>query len=145
MKLLGRRSATGIDKHIGHRLRTRRLMLHMSQTDLAKVLGVTFQQLQKYEKGTNRLGASSLPKLAAALKVPLVYFLEGAQTEHADLHESKMAWTEFLATPDDLALFEGFRTIESKRVRRAVVDLVKLIGQLFPNNGRAVTSASGLR
>jgi transcriptional regulator with XRE-family HTH domain len=134
MKLLGRRGATDIDKHIGHRLRTRRMMLHMTQTDLAKVLGVTFQQLQKYEKGTNRLGASALPKLAAILEVPIAYFFEGAPTEHADLNEPKMAWTEFLATPDGLALLESFRSIENKSLRRAVVDLVKRMGQLSETN-----------
>jgi transcriptional regulator with XRE-family HTH domain len=134
MKYLGRRGATNIDKHIGHRLRARRMMLHMTQTDLAKLLGVTFQQLQKYEKGTNRLRASTLPKLASALNVPIVYFFEGAPTEHADLHEPKMAWTEFLATHDGLALFESFRSIENKSLRRAVVDLVKRMGQLSHTN-----------
>jgi len=110
------------------------MILHMTQADLAKVLGVTFQQLQKYEKGTNRLGASTLPKLAATLKVPIVYFYDGAPNEQADLNEFKMAWTEFLAKPDGLALFEGFQSIENKSLRRAVVDLVKRMGQLSRTN-----------
>jgi transcriptional regulator with XRE-family HTH domain len=73
---------TAIDKYIRLRLRTRRLTLHMTQTDLANVIGVTFQQLQKYEKGTNRITASTLQKLAAAMKVPITYF---SKTLHASM------------------------------------------------------------
>jgi transcriptional regulator with XRE-family HTH domain len=122
MKSPGRRGVTAIDKYIGHRLRTQRLILNMTQTDIAKVIGVTFQQLQKYEKGTNRITASTLQKLAAAMKVPITYFLKNAPCEHADQNDSEMAWTQLLATPDGLALFRAFRGIESKSLRRAVVN-----------------------
>jgi transcriptional regulator with XRE-family HTH domain len=129
MKSPGRRGVTAIDKYIGLRLRTRRLMLHMTQTDLAKVIGLTFQQLQKYEKGTNRITASTLQTLAAAMKVPITYFFENAPCEHADRYDSEMAWTQLLATPDGLALFTAFRGIESKSLRRAVVNLVEGMGK----------------
>jgi len=129
MKSPGRRGVTAIDKYIGHRLRTQRLILNMTQTDIAKVIGVTFQQLQKYEKGTNRITASTLQKLAAAMKVPITYFLKNAPCEHADQNDSEMAWTQLLATPDGLALFRAFRGIESKSLRRAVVNLVEGMGK----------------
>src|SRR6202044_3027896 len=66
-----------IDKHVGSRLRMRRLMLDMSQTDIANALGLTFQQVQKYEKGTNRIGASRLQHISQILQVPVPFFFEG--------------------------------------------------------------------
>ena len=77
----GRRGANKVDRHIGLRLRSRRLALQMTQTELAVALGVTFQQVQKYEKGSNRISASTLKELAGTLKVPLAYFFEGLQPE----------------------------------------------------------------
>ena len=65
------------DKHVGNRIRTRRLMLNMSQNKLARTIGVTFQQVQKYEKGSNRVGASRLLQIASALEVPIGFFFEG--------------------------------------------------------------------
>jgi transcriptional regulator with XRE-family HTH domain len=66
------------DKHVGGRLRMRRLMLDMSQSDIASALGVTFQQVQKYEKGTNRISASRLQHISQILQVPVPFFFEGA-------------------------------------------------------------------
>jgi transcriptional regulator with XRE-family HTH domain len=66
------------DKHVGSRLRMRRLMLDMSQTDIANALGLTFQQVQKYEKGSNRVCASRLQHLSQILQVPVTFFFEGA-------------------------------------------------------------------
>ena len=129
MKSLGRRGATAIDRHIGRRLRTRRMILRMSQTELGKVVGVTFQQLQKYEKGTNRLRASTLQKLAAVMKVPITYFFEGAPGENVSGNDLEPQWVEFLATADGLALFRAFKRIESKALRRTVVDLVEHMGR----------------
>jgi transcriptional regulator with XRE-family HTH domain len=65
-----------IDKHVGSRLRMRRLMLDMSQTDIADALGLTFQQVQKYEKGSNRISASRLQQLSQILQVPVPFFFE---------------------------------------------------------------------
>src|ERR1700726_1701293 len=66
------------DKHVGSRVRMRRLMLDMSQSDLANALGLTFQQVQKYEKGSNRVSASRLQHLSQILQVPVPFFFEGA-------------------------------------------------------------------
>ena len=71
-------SLNPIDKHVGSRVRMRRLMLDMSQTNLADALGLTFQQVQKYEKGTNRIGASRLQQISQILQVPVPFFFEGA-------------------------------------------------------------------
>src|SRR5580704_7245489 len=72
-----------IDKHVGSRVRMRRLMLDMSQTDVADALGLTFQQVQKYEKGTNRIGASRLQHISQILQVPVPFFFEGAPAASA--------------------------------------------------------------
>jgi transcriptional regulator with XRE-family HTH domain len=71
------KSGNPIDKHVGTRVRMRRLMLHVSQERLGDALGVTFQQVQKYEKGTNRVGASRLQAISALLQVPISFFFEG--------------------------------------------------------------------
>jgi transcriptional regulator with XRE-family HTH domain len=75
-----KKSGNPIDKHVGERLRARRMMLKMSQTALGGALGVTFQQVQKYEKGVNRIGAGRLQIIAGVLQVPINYFFEGTPT-----------------------------------------------------------------
>ena len=77
-----------IDEHIGHRMQLRRIMLGMSQKDLAKICGVTFQQIQKYECGANRLSAARLWELAEALQTPISYFYDGLDTPSAQLQTS---------------------------------------------------------
>ena len=121
-----RRRVTAIDKHIGHRLRTRRLTLEMTQSDVARLIGLTFQQLQKYEMGANRISASTLQRLAATLKVPMTYFFEAAPC--ANVAGADFDMPAFLATPDGLALFSAFARIESKALRHAVVELVERMG-----------------
>ena len=122
----GPRSVTAIDRHIGHRLRACRMMLRLNQSELGKAIGVTFQQLQKYEMGTNRISASTLQRLAATMKVPMTYFFEAAPCANVDRADFDMP--AFLATPDGLALFSAFARIESKALRRAVVELVERMG-----------------
>ena len=75
---MAKKSANPVDKHFGSRVRMRRMMLAMSQTDLGDALGLTFQQVQKYEKGTNRVGASRLQHISQILQVPVAFFFEGA-------------------------------------------------------------------
>jgi transcriptional regulator with XRE-family HTH domain len=104
-------------------------MLDMTQSDLAKVIGLTFQQLQKYEKGTNRVSATTLQKLAATMKVPITYFFKGGSCENVADEEVELGFTSFLATPDGLALVTAFKSIESKSLRRAVVTLVEGMGR----------------
>ena len=122
------------DKHVGARIRMRRLMLGMSQTALADGLDLTFQQIQKYEKGVNRVGASRLQQIAHILRVPVEFFFEGgpsvsgAKADVADA-PSLAHVSEFLATPDGLALVAGFVKIRSAKLRRSIVELVSYLAQ----------------
>ena len=125
----GRRGANKVDRHIGLRLRSRRLAVQMTQTDLADALGVTFQQVQKYEKGSNRVSASTLMQLAETLQVPIAYFFEGLQPEGTRGKGAYEEWVEFLAMPDGHALFNAFRNIEKREMRRALIDLVERLGK----------------
>src|SRR5271154_5099385 len=123
------------DKHVGSRVRMRRLMLDMSQTDVADALGLTFQQVQKYEKGSNRIGASRLQHISQILQVPVPFFFEGAPA--ASGVRSATQWTgdapspsyvmDFLATTDGLSLVKAFVSIEDPQLRRAIVRLVEEI------------------
>ena len=121
-----------IDKHVGNRLRMRRRMLDMSQTDLANALGLTFQQVQKYEKGRNRISASRLQQISQILQVPVPFFFEGApavagirQAATAVADAPSPAYvSDFLATSDGLDLAKAFMSIEDRSLRRAIVRLV---------------------
>ena len=75
---MAKKAPNPIDKHVGSRVRMRRMMLSMSQEKLGDALGLTFQQVQKYEKGTNRIGASRLQQISLILQVPVSFFFEGA-------------------------------------------------------------------
>jgi transcriptional regulator with XRE-family HTH domain len=122
-----------IDKHVGSRVRMRRMMLSMSQEKLGDALGLTFQQVQKYEKGTNRIGASRLQQIAQILQVPVSFFFEGAP--HSPGHAgggmgeapSPAYVADFLATSDGLSLTKAFMRIKSSKLRRRIVDLVEQI------------------
>jgi transcriptional regulator with XRE-family HTH domain len=122
-----------IDKHVGSRVRMRRMMLGMSQEKLGDALGLTFQQVQKYEKGTNRIGASRLQQISLILQVPVAFFFEGAPSppdRPAGMGEapSPAYVTDFLATNDGLALVKAFMRIENSKLRRRLVDLVEEMG-----------------
>jgi transcriptional regulator with XRE-family HTH domain len=105
-------------------MRSRRLVLGISQEDLGKAVGVSFQQIQKYEKGANRIGASRLQKLAHALQVPISYFFEGMGGEADNEGDNIMA---FLATAQGLALAKGFMRIKSPNVRRRILEFVAAV------------------
>lgn len=119
-----------IDKHVGSRVRMRRMMISMSQEKLGERLGITFQQVQKYEKGTNRIGASRLQQIATILGVPVSFFFEGAP--QADNSPSGFSdggspayVSDFLATSEGLALSKAFMKVTDPKVRRRIVDLVE--------------------
>jgi transcriptional regulator with XRE-family HTH domain len=121
-----------IDKHVGSRVRMRRLMLGMSQTKLGDGLGLTFQQVQKYEKGTNRMGASRLQHISHLLQVPVPFFFEGAphlsgQPKGFGTAPSPAYVSDFLATTDGLALTKAFMRIKEPTLRRRIVALVEEI------------------
>jgi transcriptional regulator with XRE-family HTH domain len=126
------KSPNPIDKHVGSRVRMHRMMLGMSQEKLGDKLGITFQQIQKYEKGTNRIGASRLQQIALALSVPVAFFFEGApmpESMSSGLSEpaSPAYVSDFLATSDGLALTKAFMKVKDPRVRRRIVELVESI------------------
>jgi transcriptional regulator with XRE-family HTH domain len=118
-----------IDKHVGSRVRMRRLILSMSQEKLGDAIGLTFQQVQKYEKGTNRMGSSRLVQIANVLKVPVTFFFEGGpdQSKLDGKAQSPAFISEFLATSDGLALTKAFMRIKNAKLRRNIVTLVKEI------------------
>jgi transcriptional regulator with XRE-family HTH domain len=122
-----------IDVHVGSRVRFRRMLLGMSQEKLGEKLGLTFQQIQKYEKGINRIGASRLFDLAQTLGVPVQFFYEEAPSAEphvfaADGFAEKPAENsivEFLRSRDGLELNKAFVRISDAKARRAIVDLVR--------------------
>jgi transcriptional regulator with XRE-family HTH domain len=125
------RAATSIDRKLGQRVRSRRLEIGMSQERLAELLGVTFQQVQKYEKGVNRIAASRLYDIASALQQPVSRFFEGlSQGRAAGVAEAKQDYIDdALATPEGSQLMSVFASIKSQRVRRKVVDLVRTLAE----------------
>ncbi len=123
-----------IDKHVGSRVRMRRMMLGMSQEKLGDALALTFQQVQKYEKGTNRIGASRLQQISNILQVPVAFFFEGAPilsggvvSEGLQEAPSPSYVSDFLATSDGLSLTKAFMRIPDPKLRRRIVDLVQQI------------------
>jgi len=127
------KSPSPTDKHVGARVRMRRLMLGLSQEKLADGLGLTFQQVQKYEKGTNRIGASRLQHIANILKVPPQFFFEelpkGRGTASYDGAPSTAFINEFVASNEGLALIKAFMAIESNALRRSIVHVVEQISE----------------
>lgn len=125
-----KKSPNPIDKHVGSRVRMRRMMVSMSQEKLGEKLGITFQQIQKYEKGTNRIGASRLQQIANVLGVPVGFFFEGAPVPDGSAKgfsdaASPAYVSDFLATSDGLALTKAFMKVTDSKVRRRIVDLVE--------------------
>jgi transcriptional regulator with XRE-family HTH domain len=119
-----------IDKYVGKRVRMRRLMLGMSQGALADQLGLTFQQVQKYEKGTNRISASRLQHMCHILQVPVPFFFDGAPHVAGQVGKGVEAplaayIPDFLATSDGLALVKAFMQIGDSELRRSIVRLVE--------------------
>lgn len=123
------RAANAIDKKLGQRVRTRRLEIGMSQEKLAELLGVTFQQVQKYEKGVNRIAASRLHDIAASLDMPIAKFFDGlgGRAVAGVAETSRDYIDDALATPEGAQLMSLFASIKSRKVRRQVVELVKAL------------------
>jgi transcriptional regulator with XRE-family HTH domain len=132
MTKASKKTPNPIDTYVGSRVRMRRLLLGMSQEKLADALGLTFQQVQKYEKGTNRIGASRLQTLAGILGVPISFFFEGgpgsnrAASQKTALSDMDFI-TEVLKTTEGQALVRAFSQIKDVRLKRRLVDLVELL------------------
>jgi transcriptional regulator with XRE-family HTH domain len=121
-----------VDKHVGSRVRMRRRMLAMSQGKLGDALGLTFQQVQKYEKGTNRIGAGRLQEISHILQVPIAFFYEDALDGTArrvsvEDTRSLALLDDFISSPEGLRLVQSFMRIERADVRRRIVALVQEI------------------
>jgi transcriptional regulator with XRE-family HTH domain len=123
-----------VDKHVGSRVKMRRQKLGISQGGLAKKLNLSFQQIQKYEKGTTRLGASRLQQLCKILDVPISYFFEGGQRLARPLRKGRVdrATSEimdFVASGHGRALLKAFTSISDKTVRHSILRFVEAVGQ----------------
>ena len=125
-----------IDVHVGLQVRLRRRALKISQEKLAETLGLTFQQVQKYERGANRISASKLYEIARSLRVSISWFFEGLDDPQAGrasgglhLPEGAPATQSFLATPEGIDLANLFPHIQPARVRRRLVDLVRAMSE----------------
>ena len=121
-----------IDIHVGSRVRLRRMMLSMSQEKLGEHLGITFQQIQKYEKGTNRIGASRLQHIARVLTVPVAFFFEdapatpGSEPPAGMAEENSSSYVvDFLSSSEGIQLNKAFIRIKDAKLRRRVIDLVR--------------------
>src|SRR5215831_5765288 len=119
------KSPNPVDKHVGRRVRMRRMMLAMSQGKLGDALGLTFQQVQKYEKGTNRIGASRLQQISHILQVPVSFIFEGAPaTSGRRIGIDDAPWPAYvcdvLAASEGLALTKAFMCIRDPKVRRGI-------------------------
>lgn len=125
---------TPIDAYVGSRVRMQRNLLGMSQEKLADQLGITFQQVQKYEKGANRIGASRLYAISKILRVEISYFFDNYDDADSDLAglEQQGEHTEvaqFLVSREGLALVRAFSKIGNPKIRRSFVELAKTLGK----------------
>ncbi|XAZ20609.1 helix-turn-helix domain-containing protein (plasmid) [Sinorhizobium sp. B11] len=128
------KTPNAIDTYVGMRMRRRRQLLGMSQERLAEQIGVTFQQVQKYEKGINRIGASRLQRIAEVLRTSPAFFfeqddLEAPSLAGLDLSAPVDPVTEFLRSKEGLVLNRAFMKIEDRRIRETIISLVKAMAQ----------------
>jgi transcriptional regulator with XRE-family HTH domain len=122
------KSPDPVDVHVGARMRFRRMSVGMSQEALAARLGLTFQQVQKYEKAQNRIGASRLFRIAQALDVSVGFFFEGLADQPVDMAGAEMTRPlEFVGSPEGLQLNIAFSHISDTATRRKIVDLVRTL------------------
>jgi transcriptional regulator with XRE-family HTH domain len=124
------RSPNPIDIHVGSRVRLRRLLLGMSQEKLGDELGVTFQQVQKYERGANRIGASRLYRVSKVLQVPVGFFFEGLEGApvggFAEGDQTPLV-DDFINSPEGVALAAAFARIREPSVRRKLLELARTL------------------
>jgi len=129
-----RRRNDPVDVLVGRNVRVFRKQRRFSQTALAKKIGVSFQQVQKYEKGSNRMGSGCLFKIAAVLKVPVSALFDG--TDHPENLESTQGPSALLAEPYALRLLQAFNSLESAALRRSIATMVERMGSNEPPRRR---------
>jgi transcriptional regulator with XRE-family HTH domain len=125
------RAPNPIDRHVGLRIRMRRKELGISQERLAESIGLTFQQVQKYERAANRVSASKLWEMSRALNTSISYFYEGLSDtpEPAGSNLPRETVQDFLMTPEGLELASSFPKIPHGRLRRKILDLVRVMSE----------------
>jgi transcriptional regulator with XRE-family HTH domain len=129
-KRVPKKQANPIDIQVGNRVRIRRMLIGMSQERLGDLLGLTFQQVQKYEKGVNRIGAGRLFEVSRILNVPVDFFYEGVAAQLAgNEHEGAPPVMEFVSSGEGLQLSLAFMKIKDTKVRKRVLDLVKSLSE----------------
>jgi transcriptional regulator with XRE-family HTH domain len=131
MSNINPRGPNPVDVHVGSRIRLRRQLMKMSQEKLGDELGITFQQIQKYERGANRVGASRLYRLSRVLDVPVQFFFEGLNehqqpSEVADTDQTPIVY-DFIQSADGVSLADAFSRIRDNKVRRRVLELVRTL------------------
>lgn len=131
---MAKKTPNSIDRHVGSRLRMRRVLMGMSQEKLGDQLGVTFQQVQKYEKGMNRIGASRLQHASRALEVPVEFFFRDAPQIEPNFSDTKGEISgagnfvaEFLSSNEGIELNQAFARIKDRKLRRRIVELVRAV------------------
>jgi len=131
---VAKKQANPVDAHVGNRMRLRRMLIGLSQEKLGEMLGLTFQQVQKYEKGVNRIGAGRLYQIAEFLSVPVNYFYEGfvgpeERSRAANDDSATKPVMEFLSSGEGLQLALAFMRIKDVKVRKRVIDLIKSLAE----------------
>lgn len=131
---MGKKQGNPIDIHVGNRVRLRRMLIGMSQEKLGEMLGLTFQQVQKYEKGTNRIGAGRLFHVSQILGVPVQFFYDDLPTDQSSVPGARRVEEDaapyvmdYVTSPEGLQLNRHFFRITDPRVRRRILDLVKTL------------------
>ncbi|MDM9625520.1 helix-turn-helix transcriptional regulator [Rhizobium sp. S152] len=140
------KSANAVDVYVGGRVRQRRKALGMSQSNLAESLGITFQQIQKYEKGINRIGASRLQLIADIFAVPVGYFFENAApSEMMGARAESDEIAQFMSSKEGIALSKAFLAIEDANVRQKLLALARSLGasSLSSNNWEQLETGRG--
>ncbi len=125
-----KKAPNDVDRHVGARVRMRRILLGLSQEKLADALGLTFQQVQKYEKGTNRISASRLQQISGALGVPIEFFYnDGTPTSEVGgfADTGKTGYEADMMTTDGLKLLKAFNAIQDQQTRKRIVELAQTL------------------
>jgi transcriptional regulator with XRE-family HTH domain len=130
-----------VDVHVGRRVKMRRMMLNLSQSDLGDKSGITFQQIQKYERGVNRVSASRLQEFSKCLGVPVSFFFDGLPSNGAKLKNAPEDLAQqLLVTREGIDLVKAFVSIHDKALRRSIVTMVEELA-----NGQASTASARRR
>lgn len=129
-----------VDRHVGGRVRLRRMLVGMSQEKLGDALGITFQQVQKYEKGTNRISASRLQQISRTLGVTIEYLYQGVSDHEPEtgLSDGKpVSYDAGLLTAEGLRLLHAFQRIQQPKVRRRLLDLATVLSSAPAETNRS--------